>query len=177
MEVSYEDGSANLSNYMRYTHGIFGARYNCATQRSGKVAQGRPKTPLIQNDEHAIRVHFYIEANPIRAGICKLKALKNYTFSSYGFYAHGIKTKFTHMLTIPHWYWKLGRSSKERQSNYRKLFAKYLDEYSTDFSVLYKQRYIGSDLWIFENNNRVTKSTFKRVSDSVELSSNDSDTG
>jgi putative transposase len=150
MATTYKNGSASLSNFMRYTHGLFGAQYNKTSDRSGSVAEGRPKTPLIQDDEHAMRVHFYIEANPIRAKFRKLSDLRYYIYSSYGFYAYGDKTRFTHLLTIPEWYLKLGRTPKERQSTYRKLFAKYLGENATEYSAYFKQRFIGTELWIFE---------------------------
>jgi hypothetical protein len=48
MATTYKNGSASLSNFMRYTHGLFGAQYNKTSNRSGSVAEGRPKTPLIQ---------------------------------------------------------------------------------------------------------------------------------
>lgn len=101
--VSYKDGSHHLSFLMRQQHALFGIRYNRANKRSGKVAEGRPKTPLIQNDQHRMRVHFYVEANPIRAKIRTLSNLKDYIYSSYGFYAYGKETRFTTLLTIPEW--------------------------------------------------------------------------
>lgn len=146
--MSYQNGSTHLSNFTRYAHGLFGARYNRANNRSGKVAEGRPKTPLIQDITHEMRVHFYIEANPIRAGFRTLENLKNYRYSSYGFYAYGIKTQFTHLLTIPEWYQKLGKNNQERQRKYRKLFKEYLDTYSPRSSILFKKTFIGDPLWI-----------------------------
>ena len=79
--TSYTNGSSNLSRYMQYAHSLFGARYNRRHRRSGKVAESRPKTPLIQNTTDEMRVHFYVEPNPIRAGFRNLENLKNYIYS------------------------------------------------------------------------------------------------
>lgn len=148
--ITYKNGSANLSNFMRYAHGVFGARYNRWKKRSGKVANDRPKTPLVQNDYHARQLHFYIEANPIRAGFRKLENLKSYIYSSYGFYAYGIKTKFTDRLTIPTWYLNLGKTLRERRAKYRKLFAKYINEsYKKSFASFIKSA-IGDISWLEE---------------------------
>lgn len=146
--AAYSEGSQNLSLLMRQQHALFGIRYNRANKRSGKVAEGRPKTPLLQNPEHEMRVHFYVEANPIRAGFRTLENLKNYIYSSYGFYAYGRRTKFTHLLTIPEWYMNLGRNFRERQIRYRKLFREYLGEYHPVFSQKYKKQFIGDSTWI-----------------------------
>lgn len=148
MSTTYLNGSHNLSNYTRYAHGNFGMRYNKRQDRSGKVAQGRPKTQLVQNDEHAIRVHFYIEANPIRAKFRTVNNLKYYRHSSFGFYAYGIKTKFTHLLTIPQWYLNLGPNPRSRQAKYREMFARYLKEDSQVYSTYFQQLYIGDAIWI-----------------------------
>jgi hypothetical protein len=133
---------------MRYSHGLFGQRYNRIKNRTGQVADGRPKTPLIQNEKHQIRVHFYIEANPIRAGICKLSNLKNFIFCSYGFYAYGRRSPFSHLLKIPDWYLKLGNTMQERQQRYRKLFSQYIESGSSKSSLEFKSAYIGEQKWI-----------------------------
>ena len=144
---------------MRHAHGIFGSQYNRIHKRSGKVAEARPKTSLIQNTEHEMRVHFYIEANPIRAGICSPEQLKNYKFNSFRFYAYGIKDEYTKLLTLPQWYLELGSTQKERQRTYRKLFYEYLNEQSSpqwNFKN-FEQAFIGSGLWRIEQERRVTR--------------------
>jgi putative transposase len=146
--ITYTGGSNNLSKFMRYAHGLFGARYNRTKDRSGKVAEGRPKTPRVQNDYHAMRLHFYIEANPIRAKFRTLENLKHYIYSSYGFYAYGIRTQFTYRLTIPAWYTNLGKTARERQRKYRKLFAEYLKETRKQEKGTYLNRAIGDVSWI-----------------------------
>jgi hypothetical protein len=146
--VTYKNGSQNLSSFMRYAHGLFGARYNRGNSRSGKVAEGRPKTPRVQNEYHAMRLQFYIEANPIRAGFRTLENLKGYIYSSYGFYAYGIRTRFTHRLVIPEWYIRLGKTFRERQKKYRKLFRQYLQDEEKQDSSAFMKRAIGDVLWV-----------------------------
>lgn len=149
---TYKNGSKNLSNYMRYAHGIFGAKYNRIHRRSGKVAEARPKTPRIQNYEHEIYVHFYIEANPIRAGICKLHDLHTYKHNSYKFYAFGIQDEYTNILSIPDWYLDLGKTARERQKKYRQLFFEYIEdkEKMLNMAKLFVQEYIGGPIWCSE---------------------------
>ena len=155
--TSYYQGSLHLSRFMQYAHSLFGAHYNQLHDRSGKVAESRPKTPLIQDDSHEMRVQFYIEANPLRAGFRTLENLKNYVYSSYGFYAYGIKTPFTELLTTPEWYVRLGKTPRERQRRYRKLFKEYLETYSKSYSRLFKRYFIGDALWVEEARLRIKK--------------------
>lgn len=152
ISATYKEGSINLSNFMRYTQGIFGARYNKMKKRCGRVTQDRPKTPLVQNEKHAMRVHFYIEANPIRARQYSISNLHLNTDCSYGFYAHGIQSKHTDLLTIPDWYIRLGSNPIERQKKYRELFAEYLNDFESPTLTFFKQRFIGDDNWIFHSN-------------------------
>ncbi len=142
---SFDQGSRKFSDFLRQAHALFGARYNRIHKRSGKVAEGRPKTPLIENSEHQMRVHFYVEANPIRAGKYIERKLKFNKYSSYRFYAYGIKDEFTKLLTTPEWYMELGTTERERQHKYRTLFLKYLEQ--TQDRTEFFQPFIGSQLW------------------------------
>lgn len=168
--ASYQNGSDKLSNFMRYSHALFGIRYNRAHRRSGKVAEGRPKTPLIQNITHEMRVQFYIEANPIRARIRTVENLKSYPYSSYGFYAYGIKTKFTHLLTIPEWYLALGPTPQIRQEKYRKLFQEYLNiESSPSHSQVFKRSFIGDLLWVEEIRTKIKTTIMQNLVQQISL--------
>lgn len=145
----YESSSQSLSTHMRYSHSLFGSRYNRIHDRSGKVAVGRPKTSLIENEEHEMRVHFYIEANPIRAKMCTPENLRTYKYNSFKFYAYGIKDEHTSLLTMPSWYLELGDTAKERQRKYRRLFYEYLGEQERpdwDFRK-FECLFIGSQIW------------------------------
>lgn len=146
--MDFSDGSKKLSDFFRQAHSLFGVRYNKRHQRSGKVAEGRPKTSLIENVEHQMRVHFYIEANPIRAGKFTEKQLRAYKYSSYRYYAFGIKDEFSEILTIPEWYKELGSTLLQRQHRYRTLFLQYL--YKTMNTSEFFAPFIGSNLWVFK---------------------------
>lgn len=155
LSIRYKISSIKLSNFMRHSHGLFGARYNRAQKRSGKVAEGRPKTSLIQETTiHQMNVHFYIEANPIRAGLNNLNNLHLNTFCSFGFYAYGINSKFSHLLTIPDWYLELGKTPKERQSRYRDLFKQYIEKNLKE-TLYYFKKFIGDADWINENIHKI----------------------
>jgi len=128
MLCSYSKGSSSLSKFMQRAHSSFGSHYNRKHGRRGKVAIERPKTPVVEDESQLqIDVHMYIEANPLRAGMVRnLNQLKGYRFSSYQYYAHGIKNRFTKGLTEPEWYRSLGETPIGRQKAYRKLFHDYL---------------------------------------------------
>ncbi len=151
--IQYCDGALSFSNFLRQAHSLFGIYFNKIHKRSGKVAEGRPKTSLIENIEHLMRVHFYIEANPIRAGRCTLKSLKNYRYSSYRFYAYGITDEFCEILTVPQWYLDLGITAKQRQAKYRSLFQNYIEDVSETIDLTSK--FIGSLLWQLSSVQRV----------------------
>lgn len=156
--LSYRGTSDAFSRFMRIAHGIFGKKFNFFHKRSGKVANERPKTSVIQDTIHAMRVHFYIEANPIRAGMRKFENLKLFQYSSYGFYAFGITDFFSKYLTPPKWYLELGDTAKKRQEKYRSLFKKYLDEGSP---INLFKRFLGEVAWIAEAE-ELLKARFKQ---------------
>lgn len=148
-QMSYSNGVTQLSHVLRVAHGRFGRMFNDRFKRSGAVGNDRPKTPLIENTRSQMRVHFYIEANPIRAGIIKLERLRDYFWNSYRFYAYGEVDEYTKHLTPPEWYLELGDTPEKRQKKYRALFIQYLDE-SIEKSGKFLGRFIGSDSWIAE---------------------------
>lgn len=158
---TYFNGSISLSNFSRRAHGRFGAKYNKYNKRSGKVAEGRPKTPLVESKTHEMRVQFYIEANPIRANMCTLSGLKSYKYCSYAYYAYGIKNELTNILTPPDWYVSLGRTPKDRQKKYRKLFMRYLARQVKTPRVFFGL-YIGTAEWIAEKKVTVRQLKYER---------------
>jgi putative transposase len=125
-----EDGSFDtsidvLGNWMRNAHSRFGQAYNKRNGRQGKVAYDRPKTTEIEDDDRAVlRVLFYCDANPVRAGL--VRHPKTYKWSSHNFYARGVRDDVTKCLTPPKAYMKLGTSWRARQRKYAHLFTEYL---------------------------------------------------
>ncbi len=148
MVTHYTKLSESLSNFMRVGHTRFGQVFNKIHKRQGPVAYDRPKTPLVQEQVwNLMRVHFYVEANPLRAGM--VKDLKLYKHSSFRFYAWGIRDEFSRQLQEPEWYKALGVTAKARQSRYRSLFDKYLRELVMKrLSFFTRGRYIGDPLWM-----------------------------
>ena len=81
---------------------------------SGHVWQGRFKSPVVQDDDHALVVLRYIEANPLRAGL--VTDLAQYPWSSY--HVHGRGDANPLLSPLPRWA-ELGRSEAERQGYWR----------------------------------------------------------
>ena len=148
-QVSYEKGAAKLSHVMRVAHGKFGRLFNQAFKRSGKVANERPRTALIGGTTSEMRVQFYIEANPIRAGMVKLEKLRYYFWNSYRYFAHGELDEWTKHITPPHWYLELGATPQERQIAYRELFRRYLDQTVVTWTQFFSH-FIGPIDWVRE---------------------------
>jgi putative transposase len=85
----------------------------------GNLFQGRYKSPYIDKDEYLLECGRYIERNPLRAKI--VSDLSEYCFSSYNFYAKGIKDD---ILTINPLYDELSRDPRERMKLYRDYLLK-----------------------------------------------------
>lgn len=154
--LSFSNGSNLLSRVVGYAHTLFGIRFNRFMKRSGKFADDRPKTSLIENDAHEMRAHMYVEANPIRSGKTVLGKLKFDEFCSFGFYAYGFKTEFSSMLSLPNWYLRLGKTNRDRQRKYRRAFVAYVGSTLNNWkSTLFRRRFIGSSTWIEAQNNRL----------------------
>jgi putative transposase len=81
----------------------------------GHVWQGRFKSPVVQDDDHALVVLRYIEANPLRAGL--ITDLADYPWSSYG--VHGLGRDDALVGPLPVWE-GLRRDAEKRQAYWRK---------------------------------------------------------
>jgi putative transposase len=88
--------------------------YDKGQGTSGHVWQGRFKSPVIQDDDHALVVLRYIEANPLRAGL--VADLAAYPWSSYG--AHGLGRADPLLRPLPVWQ-ALRRDEGERRAFWR----------------------------------------------------------
>ena len=119
-------GIRTLGNWMRNAHSRFGAHYNRMHHRQGKVAYDRPKTTEIEHEPGVLRVMFYTDANPVRAGM--VSHPNRYPHSTHRFYAHGESNAHTAQLTPPPAYLALGKTPKRRQRRYRQLCDQYLRE-------------------------------------------------
>ena len=140
----FEVASQKLfSEHMRRHHGRYGLVFNKKNNRSGKVAEDRPKTVLIGDWHHEMLATFYVHANPLRANM--VKDLRNYYWSTHRLYAFGVRDWFTRNVKLPEWYKALGRSPKQRQRNYRKAFERYLKEMGLGRQSILKGIYFGPE--------------------------------
>lgn len=117
------DDSRPLSNWLRSAHSSIGLWINKMLQRCGPVAQDRPKTVIAQNQEQLKRIMFYLDWNPVRAGLCQHPS--EYRYSSYRYYAFGEVNEWTKHLSRPRWYEELGSTDDERQRAYRQECDRY----------------------------------------------------
>jgi putative transposase len=89
--------------------------------RSGTLWEGRFRSCLVQTEEYVLACYRYIEANPVRAGLCHHPG--DYPWSSYGHNADGANDP----LVTPHdEYMRLACDADSRRSNYRELFESLL---------------------------------------------------
>lgn len=102
-------------SYVRY--------FNRQYERSGTLWEGRYKSCLIQEDRYLLEVYRYIELNPVRAGM--VADAGDYRWSSYQVNAWGQASE----LCTPHpTYLALGADEHERQTQYRALLNRYVDD-------------------------------------------------
>jgi putative transposase len=140
---------AAFSRHMQRAHGIFGLRFNQRHKRLGKVAHDRPRTLCIENAEAEMRCTFYIDCNPVRAGLIKHPTdVRWKNFSSCGYYALGRKNRFDEMLELPDWYLALGKTARQRQRKYRSLLDRYLIEHGLKRDPkMSSGHFLGGELW------------------------------
>ncbi|MFH1017091.1 MAG: transposase [Pseudomonadota bacterium] len=123
-EVYSLDNVEEFSVFMRRHHGRYGQFFNKRHNRCGQVAQDRPKTPAIQDEDQEMRVTFYVHANPLRARM--VKDANQYPWSTHRLYAFGKRAIWMKNVRFPKWYMELGRTWDMRQGQYRKLFDAFL---------------------------------------------------
>ncbi|GEM_PF-984064 len=129
-----------VSSWLRSSFSSFALWLNRRLNRRGPVAMDRYKTVVAQDQNALKRLMFYIDWNPVEAGLCNHPS--EWPFSSYRFYAFGERNQWTENLTLPRWYIKLASTDSERQRIYRRDCDNYwrqkkrLDEQSADNSPL-----------------------------------------
>jgi len=127
--LKYVGESYSLSFFMKLMNGEFARRFHKIFKSSGAVNNGRPKTiPIEEHSASEMRAHMYVEANPLRARICRRGKLRYYRFNSYRYYAYGIRDEYTEVISPPKWYISLGATPSQRQRRYRRLFEKYITQ-------------------------------------------------
>jgi len=112
------------SKLQQRVHGCYAQEYNKENSREGAVGSGRPKSIVVKDERHLMNAMFYVDANPLRAGV--VKHPQHYRWSSYNYYAFGQADAWTRAIEPPEWYLCLGRTPRARQRAYRRLCDAYL---------------------------------------------------
>ena len=108
-----------MSKWAHALHTSFSVKYNRLFKRRGPLGQDRFKSVIADDDEAMMEMMFYGDWNPVEAGIANHP--REYTFSSYRFYAYGETNRWTRYLTRPQWYENLADTDEERQRLYIEL--------------------------------------------------------
>ena len=124
--------------------------------RTGTLWEGRFKSGLISNDSYLLVCSVYIESNPVRSKMVKNPG--DYPWSSYCRKAEGENNL---IVDIDPLYEDLGKTDRERQSNYRKWFTRELspDNMKLIRHATQKGGIIGNESFI----NMITKMVGRRV--------------
>ena len=138
-----EGTKEEFSGLFRIVNALFAKGVNKRFKRRGQVVMDRFKSPVIQTDESLLQVMHYHDLNSYRAR--KVKHPKEYKWSSYRFYAHGIQDS---LIAPAPSYLALGNSAKERQEAYRKRVERILIEEGFEKKRYSKNQYIGDTDWV-----------------------------
>ena len=77
-----------MSNWTQSAHSSLCRWLNIRLKRRGPVAQDRPNTVAVEDQEGLKRAMFYGDWNPVRVGLCSHPS--EYPFSSHRLYAFGV---------------------------------------------------------------------------------------
>jgi putative transposase len=111
---STDGGCARL---MQRVAQLFTQYANRTYQRSGSLWEGRFRSCLVQSEEYLLACYRYVEANPVRAGLCQQAS--DHEWSSYRGNADGIPDA---LLTPHEEYLRLGVTGATRCRAYQDLF-------------------------------------------------------
>lgn len=103
--------------------------YHKAQGTVGHIWQGRFKSPVIEEDNHALVVLRYVEGNPLRAGM--VSDLASYPWSSYR--VHGMGASDPLLTPLPVWA-TLAKDEVKRQAYWREWLHTPLSE--AEFSAV-----------------------------------------
>jgi len=105
-----------FSHFMKRLNLIYFYYFKKKYSWVGHFWQGRFKSQPVGKDAYFIQCGKYIELNPVRAGL--VSNPEDYQYSSYNYYARGLTDK---LVSQDMFYQDLGKTSWERQGNYRKM--------------------------------------------------------
>ncbi len=108
------DEAEDLPKFMQAALQVYASYFRKKYNSVGFVFQNRYKSCLIDKDSYLLECARYIERNPLRAKITD--DLLNYPWSSFSFYAKGIKDDI--IKTVNFLYLELAKTEQERQQKY-----------------------------------------------------------
>jgi len=116
----------NVSLLMKLLAAKYAHYINKAHSRTGTLWEGRFKCCLIGEELYFLTCLYYIETNPVRAGIVGSPEL--YQWSSYRAKAFGEKNS---IIDLSDWYLGLGPDAPTRQIRYRQFFQNFKPDSTT----------------------------------------------
>lgn len=134
-----------FSDLFRVVNSCFARIYNKRMKRKGQVVMDRFKSPCIQTEADHLKVMYYIDLNPKRAGM--VNHPDEYGWSSFHYYAHG---RADPLITEAPSYQCLGDSADERQSHYRKMVEEILQNDWKIKKPYSSSPFIGNPDWVKE---------------------------
>lgn len=141
--TGYVSNKKNLSDFLRIVNSQFARYYNLVRKRRGQLVMDRFKSPVIDSQGELLKVMYYIDLNPKRAGM--IKHPSEYQCSSFAHYAFG---KPDPLITEPQCYLDLGATDLERQKNYLKLVEYILENDWKDKKNYSDTAFIGNPEWV-----------------------------
>jgi putative transposase len=154
-EVFGVQSPEKFSGHMRRHHSRYGAYFNRKHERSGKVAEDRPKTCLIGDDYHEMITVFYVHANPVRANM--VGDARDYYWSTHRLYAFGKREPWMKNVRLPRWYLALGPTAALRQRQYRRLFYRYLRDHGKTRQRFLRRPFFGPIMWQVDLEKKVSE--------------------
>lgn len=136
-----------FSDFFRIVNSSFARTYNRRMKRKGQVVMDRFKSPRIQTDRDLLRVMFYIDLNPKRAG--KVSHPDKNEFSSYAHYAFGAVDP---LITPAPSYLDLGTTPERRQQSYQFLVEEILKQDWKEKRPYSSVYFIGDPNWVIQKN-------------------------
>lgn len=146
----------DLSDFFRTVNSLFARSLNKIMKRKGQAVMDRFKSPVMESDEDLMNVIIYNDLNPFRT-IRQLHPRK-FKWSSYHHYAYGKKDP---LLTDPECYKEMGRTSLDRQKNYRYMLEEIMKDDHRMPKCPYKSEqgsyvcFVGSPHWVKARFNRL----------------------
>jgi putative transposase len=137
------DKSGSLSEIMKGINLSYVQYYKIRYKHLGHFWQDRYKSILISKDDYLLACGSYVELNPVRARI--VKDPKDYMWSSYNSYAHGIGDKITDDHPI---YRSIASEERDRRNGYREFVKGMIREKKAMKGEMEKRIVYGSESFL-----------------------------